>query len=120
MALGAYLDIICISIHSPARGETRRYICLYLILSDFNPLAREGRDNLARHFEDKYTISIHSPARGETVSGLSGLRVGIITIHSPARGETTICPPSVDKLMISIHSPARGETPKRPPRNRQK
>jgi len=77
-----------ISIHSPARGETKDAIL-------------ENR---------KIWISIHSPARGETIIHYNTENAYSISIHSPARGETHVFFRSPYLKIISIHSPARGET----------
>ena len=78
-----------ISIHTPARGVTRR-------IDDW---------------VNQFGISIHTPARGVTQIGDAKTAENNISIHTPARGvtkelcEQTLC------IFISIHTPARGVTP---------
>ena len=77
-----------ISIHAPARGQTRRQ----------------------RKDQHRKGISIHAPARGQTGMAVTYGGLEDISIHAPARGQTCTPPRKSPGLSISIHAPARGQT----------
>ena len=78
-----------ISIHAPVKGATRRHFKNNVILSYFNPRAREGRDLFKiRLWSFLEVISIHAPVKGATRDASMRICHHIISIHAPVKGAT--------------------------------
>ena len=122
-----------ISIHSPAKGETKlpEFITFNEKFQSTHP--RRVRQESLHRWRAIHKISIHSPAKGETRISARAFAKFSISIHSPAKGETSTNISFSDtflsfqsthprrvrhfaivilttRLAISIHSPAKGET----------
>ena len=82
--------MICciISIHSTARVETEERFAVIRQRTYFNPLHREGGDEVNDYEAMQIRISIHSTARVETATQCDIAGMLIISIHSTARVET--------------------------------
>ena len=65
---------------------------------NFNPRAREGRDEKLLVLDLVEAISIHAPARGATPRDWKRKRPARISIHAPARGATPCRTPSGHQL----------------------
>ena len=59
---------LCISIHAPVKGATRKDASSCISSSNFNPRTREGCDLIGGNDPAyKVVISIHAPVKGATV-----------------------------------------------------
>ncbi len=100
-----------VSIHAPARGATRCWLCyrgynkfqsthphgvrqLKIMgreeIEGFNPRTRTGCDGRVSFALQMRPVSIHAPARGATWEIVYNLRRKIVSIHAPARGATCL------------------------------
>ncbi len=78
-----------ISIHTPAKGVTRRRVPACHGDYNFNPHSREGSDEQQSRQDFFIKISIHTPAKGVTVaSPRYSSSNNQISIHTPAKGVT--------------------------------
>ena len=54
----------------------------------FNPRAREGRDESARHDFDVSAVSTHAPVKGATQRRVRDPLRGLVSTHAPVKGAT--------------------------------
>ena len=88
---GDYCDcvnVLCISIHTPARGVTTFPQEVRRSWNNFNPHSRKGSDNQAKADQEFYTYFNPHSRKGSDDYPSCFCQPIVISIHTPARGVT--------------------------------